>query len=121
MNHLEAQQLILDKATSLSSGWKLECEAYGGVITRHYSNPALPGVWLSHEYDARLPDSGNVTLRVATDLHFIASSAQLEAHLEVVKQSVQAAEKLAMEQRIIEIAERIESGLYSYTTPERAF
>ena len=105
MNHNEAQQLILDKAISLSDGWKVECEDYISGVTRHYSNPALPGVWLSHQYDTRSPASGTVTLRIASELHFIACSANLDAHLEVVKQSVADGQKLAMEKRIIEIAE----------------
>ena len=102
----QATQKILDKALSLTDGWVEVYEEYlPGTVTRHYSNPALPGIVLIHNYS---PKEGGGTAHIRTDKgDFIVSSDALLKHVSVIRESIASAAQKATEDAIIAIAQQI--------------
>jgi len=106
MTFSQASEHILNKAVSLKTGWKQSYESYLAGVTRHYINDALPGVFLYHQYQPGTK-SISVSLCECQTGGFIINSDELTVHMAIVQQSILDEEKLAHENRIIEIAKKL--------------
>lgn len=108
----QATQKILDKALSLTDGWENTYRDYTYGATRHYRNPALPGVVLVYNYDS---EEGTTSAQLLTDKWVLvaATSDDLLKHVEVVHNSIHnsinRAARKAKEESIIAIAQQINS------------
>lgn len=102
----QATQKILDKALSLTDGWVGTYEDHTYGATRHYRNPALPGVVLVYNYDS---EEGTTSAQLLTDKWVLvaATSDDLLKHVKVVHNSINRAAQKAKEESIIAIAQQI--------------
>ena len=101
----QATQKILDKALSLTDGWVEAYEGYVSGVTRHYGNPALPGIVLVHNYSPR--EGGGTARLMATGADFVCTSDALLKHVNVIRESIARAALKAKEDAIIAIAQQI--------------